>query len=189
MIHRLLRWLTDAALADSIAGDLQEERRRRSRAIGWRATAWYWRVAIGLVLHAAVRILRDRATPEGARVGARGALAALRQAARALRRTPATALVIVATLAVALGLNTAVFSLVHGVLLDPLPFDRAADLVFVQGTRRGEPPSIGAQSSASSTGKRNAGGITPMTSADRPFSINACPIAAGSPPYNRSQSP
>jgi hypothetical protein len=38
---------------------------------------------------------------------------------RQLRRSPLTATVVVATLAVGIGLNTAVFSLVHAILLLP----------------------------------------------------------------------
>ena len=41
---------------------------------------------------------------------------------RALRRTPAFALVAVATLALAIGANSAVFTVVNSVLLEPLPF-------------------------------------------------------------------
>jgi len=46
----------------------------------------------------------------------------LRYGWRALRRTPAFTLVAVATLALAIGANSAVFTVVNGVLLQPLPF-------------------------------------------------------------------
>jgi predicted permease len=41
---------------------------------------------------------------------------------RSLRRTPAMALSVVATLAIGIGANTAIFSVVNGVLLKPLPY-------------------------------------------------------------------
>jgi hypothetical protein len=50
----------------------------------------------------------------------------LRHAIRSMRRQPATSLIIVLTLALAIGANTAVFSAVHTVLIRPLPYDNPA---------------------------------------------------------------
>ncbi|MCB1056410.1 MAG: ABC transporter permease [Acidobacteria bacterium] len=55
----------------------------------------------------------------------------LRQALRRLLKTPLFTAVAVITLALALGANTAVFSVIHGVLVKPLPFDGADRLVGV----------------------------------------------------------
>lgn len=55
----------------------------------------------------------------------------LRYATRLLRRTPATSLAIVLTLALAIGATTAVFSVIKGVLLDGLPYPEADRLVRV----------------------------------------------------------
>jgi predicted permease len=61
----------------------------------------------------------------------------LRFAARSLLRTPAFAAVTAATLALAVGANTAVFAVVNAVLIDPLPFAHASRLMFVAGTAPG----------------------------------------------------
>jgi len=142
MILRLLRALIDTCLAEAISGDLREERVRRAARSNWRAAAWYWSAALGIVLH----IFLARAG-EGIRrlVAARqmaGLTGEARQAARSLARTPVATSVIVVTLALALGLNTAIFSVAHGVLFAPLPLDRPGEIVFIEGTRRGEAPSV-----------------------------------------------
>ena len=63
----------------------------------------------------------------------------VRYAWRTWRRTPVLALAAVLTLALGVGANTAVFSVVHGVLLRPLPYPDADRLVevFEDNTRAG----------------------------------------------------
>ena len=58
----------------------------------------------------------------------------LRYAVRSLRRTPGFALAAVATLALGIGANTAVYSLVRGVLFRSLPFPAPERLVAVSET-------------------------------------------------------
>jgi predicted permease len=55
----------------------------------------------------------------------------LRQALRALRKSPAFAVTVILTLALGIGANSAVFSAIYAILLRPLPFPDAGRLVVV----------------------------------------------------------
>src|SRR5690349_4341247 len=69
----------------------------------------------------------------------------VRQAARSLLRAPGFALVVILTLALPIGANTAIFSVVNGVLLKPLPFPNSDRLVAIGGTAPGtdQPAELG----------------------------------------------
>ena len=60
----------------------------------------------------------------------------LRYAVRMLRKTPGFTVVALLTLAVGIGVNTAVFTVVNGLLLKPLPFPEASRLATVNTIRR-----------------------------------------------------
>ncbi len=106
-----------------------------------------WGRALGDTLHHAPLARMDAARRRLARAFApppRAAQAARREdwmlssiwqdariAARGMRRTPALSLMIIVTLALGLGANTAIFSMVNAVQLRPLPFPKGEELVQV----------------------------------------------------------
>ena len=55
----------------------------------------------------------------------------LRYGVRTLRRNPAFAVIAILTLGLGIGANTAIFSVINGVLLKPLPYEHADRLVLV----------------------------------------------------------
>ncbi len=66
-------------------------------------------------------------------------IADLRQSCRSLRSSPGFSALVIVVLAVGIAANTAIFSVVNGVLLRPLPFTDADRLVAVDTTTRNQP--------------------------------------------------
>ncbi|MEO8431939.1 MAG: ABC transporter permease [Acidobacteriota bacterium] len=64
-----------------------------------------------------------------------GLLQDFRHAARTLARAPVFAAVAIATLALGIGANTAIFSLVDAVLLRPLPYPEESRVVYIRETQ------------------------------------------------------
>ncbi|MEQ1857245.1 MAG: ABC transporter permease [Longimicrobiales bacterium] len=64
-------------------------------------------------------------------------LAHLRQTVRSLAKAPGYTLAFVLTLGLGIGLNTAIFSVIHGVLLTPLPYPDADRIVYVRQPAQG----------------------------------------------------
>lgn len=82
------------------------------------------------------REARRRRIQRGRRTTMGGLKQDLAYAVRTFRRSPGFTTVAVLTLGLALGGNTAIYSVVDGALLDALPFDEHESLVFVNGVHR-----------------------------------------------------
>jgi putative ABC transport system permease protein len=137
---RAAGWLLRALLprgreTDAIRGDLLEEFRRRAALNGSRAAGrWFFREALSTVVQA--HRYRHMLTFDHLRQD-------LRFAWRSYHRAPSFTLLVVFTLALGIGASTAIFSIVNGVLLRPLPLRDPDRLLWInEANRRGDPISV-----------------------------------------------
>jgi len=103
--------------------ELFRERRAAARTIPSRARLW-----VSIVLDALRASLRERAPHP--RWNLEMAMQDVKHAWRGLRRAPAAPFFIVLLIAIGIGSTTAVFSIVHGVLLRPFPFGEPDRIVL-----------------------------------------------------------
>jgi predicted permease len=131
---RLAGWLLSVRLPasdrDEVVGDLNEEFAEVSAERGGlRARIWYWRHALRLA-----RTLGGR-PPAGESLGvsrsSRMSFDDLRYAMRRLKKQPAATLASIATLACAIGVAVAAWSLLSAALLRPLPLVKTDGLVTI----------------------------------------------------------
>jgi len=142
---RLWRRLAPDRRAEEPLGDLVEEyvRYRRAELGPSLARLWflYQVVASLIALHTTYR--NPMIPPNSRRDRGDGIWSTLmtsigqdlRHSVRTLLKAPGFAFVSVATLAIGIGATSAIFSVINAVLLTPLPYDRANELVVVGGER------------------------------------------------------
>ena len=107
--------------------DCRERRRRDERG----------RSALGGAAHASAirRCCASRPAPRGAGTWLESLLRDVRYGVRTLRRTPGFAAIAILVMALGIGANVALFTVVRSVLLKPLPFNDPDRLVMVYETR------------------------------------------------------
>ena len=140
---RLIARLLPPREREDTLGDLAERFHRHANKRGRTvARLWYWKQAVVFLLRVPKERIgqrlrmaaREVMTPGGPRgIGPIAALALLlqdvRYAVRSIRKNKSFTAIAVVTLALGVGATTAVFSVLHGVVLTPLPYHEPDQLV------------------------------------------------------------
>lgn len=128
-------WLLTLRLADEwrefVIGDLEEEFVSRAVRAPIGARVWFWSQTIRALVKS-FPALKVPVPPTEGDSTMRVFLHDLRFAGRTLGRSPGFAVLAVGIMALGIGANTAVFSIVNGVLLKPLPYADADRIVALQ---------------------------------------------------------
>lgn len=115
---------------DGLLGDLEERFHVRVSANPRRARWWYWREAAGAAGRHGSEAVREAVAHYREGDSVDGWMRDVKLAFRGILRRPAFATGVILTLALGMGANTAVFSVLHTVLLEPLPYDDPQGLVM-----------------------------------------------------------
>ena len=132
VVALLGRMIPDRITREGLLGDLEE---RYGDFVGGSKTkraAWLTREVAGAVFDYTWERRGRAATPRDDGVGIMEVLVQdVKFAARNLLRRPGFSALVIATLALGIGSNTAIFSVVNGLLFEPLPFDDSDRLVLI----------------------------------------------------------
>jgi predicted permease len=139
LARRILSLFLSSDHAETVLGDLEEE-----GAEGRRSLLWYWRQVISVsVAHARERALDRRPLREERPAASAERVASwltdVRQGARSLASSPGFTAIAASTLALGIGAVTALFSIVNGVLLSPLPFPEPDRIVRIWNSDADDP--------------------------------------------------
>ncbi|MCA1652164.1 MAG: ABC transporter permease [Acidobacteria bacterium] len=139
-VEWLLRRVLPNTVAEPVLGDLLEELRQSGN------RARYLRQALSIAVYYTPGRLRraPRHLPgasdgtERKPMGLESVVQDLKYAVRGLAKRPGFAVVVVLTLGLGIGASTAIFSIVDGILLQPLPFADPDRLVMANETKDGQ---------------------------------------------------
>ncbi len=138
---RWARWFLRVTVGEDrreeMIGDLDEAHRRRAGPLGWLSTS-IEALQIGVMFWGLGFWARGGKTT-GETMKMTGLWNDARFALRGLFRTPGFTAITVGTLALGIGATTAIFTVVNGVLLKPLPFEDPDELVGIWNNMYGLP--------------------------------------------------
>ncbi len=126
---RLLSLRLSPEWRDYVGGDLEEEFHMRARVSARAARRWFWWQTLRCLAAPPRPSPNHTFDKPGRDSFMRSLLSDFRHAIRVFRTAPSFAFAVVAVIALGIGANTAIFSIVNAVLLRPLPFDDPDRLV------------------------------------------------------------